>query len=96
MLHSDHIVSNQYGKPFTSSNNTGRALVRAMVSSGVRYRDPYNVRHSCACRMLAAGMRPGWCAEKLGHSLEMFFTTYAAWIDQDESKAQEEIFLSMS
>ena len=72
VLHSDHIVNNQFGKPFMSSNNTGRASVRAMENTGVRYRDPCNVRHSCVCRILEAGMKPAYCAKILGHSVQTF------------------------
>lgn len=96
VLHSDHIVSNQYGKPFTSSNNTGRALVRAMASTGVRYRDPYNVRHSCACRMLEAGMKPAYCAKILGHSVQTFLTTYARFIDADADAEQAAIWATIN
>ena len=91
-----HLFLTYQGKPHKTGSHFGERFAKAMQLAEVRYRNPYNVRHGAACRMLAAGMRPGWCAEKLGHSLEMFFTTYAQWIDQDESKAQEEIFLSMS
>jgi hypothetical protein len=45
--------------------------------------------------MLAAGMKPGYCAKILGHSLQMFFTTYANWIDAEETKAQENIMRSL-
>ena len=76
-------MNNHYGQPSTSSNNTGRELVRAMESTGVRYRDPYNVRHRAACRMLAAGMKPGYCANILGHSVQTFLTAYARFIDAD-------------
>jgi hypothetical protein len=46
MLHSYQIVKNEYGQPFRSRKNSGSALVRTMESIGIRYRDPYNVRHS--------------------------------------------------
>tara|TARA_R110001632_G_scaffold166611_2_gene285038 strand:- start:347 stop:1411 length:1065 start_codon:yes stop_codon:yes gene_type:complete len=95
VLHSDHIINNQYSKPFTSSNNTGRALVRAMTLTGVRYRDPYNVRHSCACRMLEAGMKPAYCAKVLGHSVETFLRTYARFIDADKSAEQAAIWATI-
>ena len=48
---------------------------------GMRYRPPYNTRHTYATMMLMAGMRPAFCAKQLGHSVEMFFRTYARWID---------------
>jgi integrase len=48
---------------------------------GIRYRRPYNMRHSYAARMLMAGMTPAFCARQLGHSVQMFCNTYAKWID---------------
>ena len=48
---------------------------------GIRYRRPYNMRHTYATAMLMAGMTPAFCAKQLGHSVEMFLRTYARWID---------------
>ncbi len=48
---------------------------------GMRYRPPYNTRHTYATMMLMAGMTPAFCAKQLGHSVEMFLRTYAKWID---------------
>lgn len=48
---------------------------------GIRYRPPYNTRHTYATMMLMAGMRPAFCAKQLGHSVEMFLRTYAKWMD---------------
>lgn len=48
---------------------------------GIRYRRPYNMRHTYATMMLMAGMTPAFCARQLGHSIEMFLRTYAKWLD---------------
>lgn len=48
---------------------------------GMRYRPPYNTRHTYATMMLMASMTPAFCAKQLGHSVEMFLRTYAKWID---------------
>jgi integrase len=48
---------------------------------GLRYRRPYNMRHSYATAMLMAGMTPAFCAKQLGHSVEMFLRTYSKWLD---------------
>jgi integrase len=48
---------------------------------GIRYRKPYNTRHTYATMMLMAGMKPAFCARQLGHDLEMFFQVYSRWID---------------
>lgn len=52
---------------------------------GIRYRRPYNMRHSYATSMLMAGMKPAFCAKQLGHTVEMFLRTYAKWMDGDEN-----------
>lgn len=47
---------------------------------GIRYRQPYNTRHTYATLMLMAAMKPGFCAVQMGHSVELFLRTYARWI----------------
>lgn len=60
----------------------------ALRKLGVRYRRPYNMRHTYATAMLMAGMTPAFCARQLGHSVEMFLRTYAKWLD-GQRDAQE-------
>ena len=57
------------------------------MGTGIRYRDPYNARHSSACRMIEAGIKPAYCAKILGHSVQTFLTTYARFIDADAEQA---------
>jgi integrase len=52
---------------------------------GIRYRRPYNMRHTYATVMLMAGMTPAFCATQLGHSVEMFLKTYARWLDGEQN-----------
>ena len=94
-LHSYQNLNNQYGQPFRSSKNTGRALVRTMESIGIRYRDPYNVRHSLACRMLEAGMKPAHCAKILGHYVQKFLSTYVRFIDADTNAQRAAIWATV-
>ena len=94
-LHDQHIVTTQHGKGFRSATRLSDGFVRAMKRQGVRYRNPYNCRHTCAVMMLVAGMKPAYCAKVLGHSLEMFFRIYADWIDKDESEAQAKIWANI-
>lgn len=53
----------------------------ALKSLGIRYRRPYQMRHTFATMMLMSGATPAWCAKQMGHSIEMFLRTYAKWID---------------
>lgn len=64
---------------------------------GIRYRSPYETRHSYATMMLMAGMTPGFCARQLGHSVEMFLRTYSKWLDGGQNAlemAKLEAFLA--
>lgn len=63
---------------------------------GIRYRRPYNMRHTYATIGLMSGAKPGFLAKQLGHSLRMFFTVYAKWIsssddDREMAKLEEAI-----
>lgn len=51
---------------------------------GMRYRRPYNMRHSYATAMLMSGMNHSWCAKQLGHSIDMFQRTYTRWLDGEQ------------
>lgn len=48
---------------------------------GIRYRSPYQTRHTYATMMLMAGVTPAYAAKQLGHSVEMFLRIYSKWID---------------
>lgn len=87
-----HILSTPLGKPYGSADHFTEPFVKAMEELGIRYRSPYNCRHTCATMMLEAGMKPGYCAKALGHSLQMFFSRYAGWIDRDEMERQARIW----
>jgi len=52
---------------------------------GIRYRRPYNMRHTYATIMLMAGMTPAFCARQLGHSVEVFLRTYTKWLDGEQN-----------
>lgn len=48
---------------------------------GIRYRSPYETRHTYATMMLMAGMTPAFAARQMGHSIEQFLRIYSKWID---------------
>lgn len=63
---------------------------------GIRYRRPYNMRHTYATMGLMSGAKPGFMAAQLGHSLRMFFTVYTKWLngmddDREMAKLEEAI-----
>jgi integrase len=61
----------------------------ALKRLGIRYRSPYNTRHTYATMMLMAGVTPAYAAAQLGHSIDMFLTTYAKWIDGGRNAVEQ-------
>lgn len=57
---------------------------QALKDAGLDYKKMYNCRHTCASLGLTAGMKPGFLARQLGHSLQVFFKVYARWIDSED------------
>ncbi len=52
-----------------------------LKKAGVRYRNPYQTRHTYASMMLSAGENPLWVATQMGHrDTEMVIKHYGRWI----------------
>lgn len=60
----------------------------ALKRLGIRYRRPYNMRHTYATAMLMAGVTPAFAAKQLGHSVEMFLRNYSKWIDGQQNDVE--------
>lgn len=59
---------------------------RACQLAEVRYRNPYQLRHTFASQMLSGGENPLMVAKIMGHKdTQMLFRVYAKWIDQGVS-----------
>lgn len=56
---------------------------------GIRYRSPYQTRHTYATMMLMAGVAPAYAARQMGHSVEVFLRTYARWIDGGQNAVEQ-------
>jgi integrase len=60
----------------------------AMKKSGVRYRRPYQSRHTYASMMLSAGEHPMWVAKQLGHKdWTMIAKVYGRWMPSADTGA---------
>lgn len=76
----------RYGTPWVDERAFRRSFwTPTLRHLGIRYRRPYNMRHTYATTMLMAGMNPAFCAKQLGHSVEMFHKHYARWLDGDQN-----------
>lgn len=62
-----------------------------MKRAKVRYRSPYQARHTYASSMLTAGQNPWYVAQQLGHvDVEMVFRVYGKFIAADFQKPRIE------
>lgn len=53
----------------------------ALIKAGVKYRKPYNTRHTFASIMLSSNVNPTWIAKQLGHKdWGMIRKVYGRWI----------------
>lgn len=57
---------------------------------GIRYRRPYQMRHTNASMRLTAGQTVGYAAAQMGHSVEMFVKRYAKWIDGAHNRVEDD------
>ena len=79
----------RYGTPWSDERAFRRSYWTPILKSlGIRYRRPYNMRHSCATDMLMAGMNHSYCAGQLGHSVDIFQRTYSKWIDGEQNERE--------
>ena len=62
-----------------------KRFTRICKVAGVRYRNPYQTRHTFGSTMLAAGHAPLRVAGWMGHEgPEMLYRSYARWIEQGQ------------
>ena len=70
------------GEPWTGDEPIRQGPWKtALKKAGVRYRRPYQTRHTYASMMLTAGEPLGWVANQMGHrDLTMLARCYGRWI----------------
>ncbi|WP_311968875.1 Arm DNA-binding domain-containing protein [Pseudomonas baltica] len=81
-----------FQNPRTGERWTGDQPIRktmwvpAMKKAGVRYRRPYQTRHTYASMMLSAGEHPMWVAKQMGHTdWTMIARVYGRWLPNEHS-----------
>lgn len=76
------------GKPWNNDQSIRNAWNRILRRAGVRYRNPYQTRHTYASMMLSAGEPTLWIAHQMGHTnTSMLERTYARWMPQADPNA---------
>lgn len=85
-LASGHIWTNpRTGEAWTTDAQLRKTLWDALCKrAGVRYRNPYQVRHTWASSLLTAGTNPWFVSDQLGHvDVQLVFSTYGKFIPED-------------
>jgi len=79
------------GKPWEGDGAIRKtAWIHALRKAKVRYRRPYQTRHTYASMMLSAGENPVWVASQMGHrDWSMIIRVYGRWIPEVDPRAGE-------
>lgn len=76
------------GRGWYEDRALARAFRKACAAAGVRYRYPYQLRHTFASWALSAGENPAWVAKQMGHrDTLMVLRVYGRWIPQVDPTA---------
>ena len=51
---------------------------------GIRWRKPYNTRHTYCTVALMGGVNPAYIASQAGHSIKMLLEKYARWLPGED------------
>lgn len=75
----------RYNKPLAGDQVLRKSFwMPAIRKAKVRYRNPYQTRHTYASMMLSAGEHPMWVAKQMGHKdWTMIAKVYGRWIPAD-------------
>lgn len=69
------------GSPIHTPNFLRRVWIPLLAYLHLKYRKPYQTRHTAATLWLAAGENPNWIAKQMGHSTtNMLFSVYARYV----------------
>lgn len=88
-LANEHVWLNpRTGEPWGTDAQIRKTLWQPLCKrAGVRYRNPYQARHTYASTLLTAGTNPWYVAQQLGHvDVQMVFRIYGKFIPQDYQK----------
>lgn len=78
------------GEPWNTTGVIRGMWERALKRAKIRYRRPYQTRHTYASMMLSAGESPLWVAKQMGHAdWTMIARTYGKWMPDADPEAGE-------
>jgi integrase len=87
------LLNSRTGQPWTNDAQLRKTLWMPLCErAGVRYRNPYQSRHTFASALLTAGHNPLYVGLQLGHiDVQMVFKIYGKFIPQDYQKPKAQL-----
>lgn len=83
-------VEPTHGEPWADEKRFHNPFwVPVLKALGIRYRLPNHMRHTYATMLLMAGATPAYAAKQMGHSVEMFWSVYSKWLDDDQGDIEQ-------
>jgi integrase len=80
--------------PFIDYEHLETPWKHILKKANVRYRNPYQTRHTYASQLLSGGENPLFVAKQMGHkTTEMIMRHYGRWVEQGNQQ-QRHIFVS--
>ncbi len=78
-------------KPYKNDEALRKKLwVPILKKADVRYRKPYNMRHTYACMMISDNRNTFWIADQMGHEdPTMLFRHYGSYLKDHDKKGQQ-------
>ncbi|CAG4900410.1 site-specific integrase [Paraburkholderia saeva] len=94
LLNDTVFMNPRTSKPWHNDQAIRVAWNRLIHKAKVRYRRPYQTRHTYASMMLSAGEPPMWVASQMGHtSLKMLEQRYGRWMKDSAPDAGDKAVL---
>jgi integrase len=98
--HKEWVFADPSNNKYWENNKINKAWRQTLKKLKIRYRNPYQTRHTFASIMLSIGQPLGWLQVQMGHaSLRMLEERYARWIPDvgdKRSDTVERLLSSMS
>jgi integrase len=90
-----YVFVTETGEPLDVSNFRARIWGPGLKKAGMKYRYPFQARHTFATKAVAQGRDPLWIANQMGTSLEMLFKHYAVYFQRKRwSQSDQTVNLS--
>lgn len=96
-LHAEHVFHDpKTGEAWAGADAIRKkAWVPTLKKAGVRYRHPYQTRHTFATRWISAGCNLFWLCSQMGHKgPEMLFRHYGSYLREYDGGTTKDTYLS--